>query len=72
MDEIDKRQQSEIDAAAKKNAAQDEKDNEHDRKFNRYLIVTTVFFAWLSVLSLATFLSIAVENKITITVEPRR
>lgn len=72
MDEIDRRQQDEINAAAQKNAVQDAKDQEHDRKFNRYLLVTSLFFAWLSVLSLATFFSVFVENKVTITVEPRK
>ena len=72
MDEIDRRQQDEIDAAAQKNAAQDAKDAEHDRRFNRYLFMLTITLAWLGVLTLGTFVSVFIDNKITITVEPRK
>lgn len=71
MDEIDKRQQSEIDASAAKNAAQDLKDSEHDRKFARNAFIFMVFFAWMFVLSLACFISLGLESKITIVVEPK-
>lgn len=72
MDEIDRKQQSEIDAVAAKNAAQDEKDNEHDRKFNRYLFVLSLVLAWMGILTLATCFSLLVENRVHIIVEPRR
>lgn len=58
MDEIDRRQQGEIDEA--------------ERRLNRQLFALTIFFAWMGILTLATFFSIAVENRITITVEPRK
>ena len=78
MDEVDQRQQSEIErlkAKAEVNAAVDaaqaEKDDEHDRKLNRALFVYAVVFGWLGVLTLATGLSVFVQNRVTITIEPR-
>ena len=72
MDEIDLRQQDEIDAAAKKNAQQDAKDSEHDYKFARQAVIALAFGAWLVVLTLASLISCALESRITVTVEPRQ
>jgi hypothetical protein len=72
MDEIDKKQQQEIDAATHHNRLQDAKDREHDYKFARYAFLFAVFFGWLTVLSLACFVSLGLESKITVTVEPKR
>lgn len=78
MDEVDAKQQSEIErlkAHAEVNkavdAAQASKDEEHDRKLNRMLFAYAIVFGWLGILSLATGLSVFVQNRITVTVEPR-
>ena len=78
MDEVDAKQQNEIERLKAKaevnaavDAAQSEKDAEHDRKLNRALFVYAFVFGWLCVLTLATGLSVFVQNRVTITIEPR-